>query len=447
MHRRQFLRSAALGLGSLAAVRALGRGVLAADPPAADYRGPLVISIHAAGGWDPIFLTDPKPAADLNRLTQDVGTVHGISFADHAFDPEAFGFDAVAADHILDNRRFFTRHGARVTVLNGVDTRTNNHETGTRYTWSGRSEVGYPALGAVIASNSGRKEPLSFISAGGYDHVYDLVPLSRTGDVGTMKKLMHPNARDVDAPLDVTYHADHATTRLAAARRARLEAQLGAAVYPNLEGGLASYRDALAGIAELREFPVPESLVTLPGNDLATLQRVQRTIQLGLAGMKAGLTVATSVSMGGFDTHGSHDQNHPPRLYQVLSAAAYALEEAERQGLGDRVWVVVGSDFGRGPYYNGDGSTSGKDHWSPTTMLVASPPAVAATWGGRVIGGTNDAVRARKVDPATLALSDGGVALTPKNVHRALRRALGVEGGVADTRFPLGADELALWKT
>lgn len=445
MHRRDFLRWSALGLGAVAAAPLVGHRVLAAAPPRPNYRGPLVISIHAAGGWDPIFLTDPKPVIELNRVTQNVGTVGNISFADHTFDPVASGFELSAADHILDSRAFFSRHGSRMTVLNGVDTRTNNHETGTRYVWSGRSEIGYPALGAVVASNSGHTEPLSFISAGGYDHVYDLVPLSRTGEVSTMKKLMYPNARNVDRPETEFYHAPHALDRLKAARQARLEQQLTGAIYPNLAQGLKEYKAGLAGIDELREFPVPANLVTLPGNALAGLQRVQRSIQLGIAGMKSGLTVATSVSIGGFDTHGDHDRNHPPRLYQVLSAVAYALEEAEREGLADRVWVVVGSDFGRGPFYNGAAATNGKDHWAPTTMMVAVPTGLAPTWGNRVIGATNDAVRAQKVSATTLAVDAGGISLTPKNIHRALRRALSVEGGVADKRFPLGPDELPLW--
>jgi hypothetical protein len=446
MDRRQFLRWSALGLGAAAALPLVRSRVLAAAPPRADYKGPLLITIHASGGWDPIFLTDPKPVVELNRVTQSVGTVGNISFADHAFDPLAFGFEASAADHILDNRGFFTRHGSRVTVLNGVDTRTNNHDTGTRYVWSGRSEIGYPALAAVVASNSGNSEPLSFISAGGYDHVYDLVPLSRTGDVGTMKKLMDPNARNVDRPDTEFYHAPHALGRLKAARAARLEAQLEAATYPNVMQGLRDYRAGLEGIDELADFPVPESLVTLPGNALAGLQRVQRTIQLGISGMKAGLTVSTSVSVGGFDTHGDHDRNHPPRLYQVLSAMAYAIEEAERAGLADRVWVVAGSDFGRGPFYNGTAAASGKDHWAPTTMLVAVPTALAPTWGNRVIGGTNDSVRARKVSTTTLSVDDNGIVMSPKNIHRALRRAMSLEGGVADRRFPLGSDELPLWR-
>ena len=98
---------------------------------------------------------------------------------------------------------------------------------------------------------------------------------------------------------------------------------------------------------------------------------------------------------------------------------AYVMDEAERQGIADKVIVLVGSEFGRTPYYNED---LGKDHWPITSMMLMGP----GITGGRVIGGTDDEFLARTVDPVTLALDPSGVHITPAHINAALRELAGI---------------------
>lgn len=447
--RRSFLGGAlAVAAGAVSArLFSAPRGARAA----AAYAGPLLVSVHASGGWDPIFFCDPKPDAELNRVTQAVGSIGAFRFADHAIDPESFGYDATYteqyAEILLSNREFFERHGARTTVLNGVDTKTNSHDTGTRYTWSGKSDVGHPAIGALVAAmavEAGETPPLGFLSAGGYDDPAGLVPLSRASSSGAMRKLMFPNAMDANHPEEAGYHSEAAWQAIQKATAARLEAVRGAATLPVTKRALADLAMGRASMGQLASLEIPE-LVDLPGGNLDDLQGLMQTVQVALASMKAGLTMALSLSYGGFDTHSNHDRDQVVRITKLLSGLDFVLAEAERQGLADRLHVVVGSDFGRGPYYNGEGGGAGKDHWASTSSLVIVPPSKAAAFGGRVIGGTTDTVRPLKIDPATFAAGEDGVALTPAVVHGGLRKLMGLDASAGAARFPLAGDAVPLF--
>ena len=91
----------------------------------------------------------------------------------------------------------------------------------------------------------------------------------------------------------------------------------------------------------------------------------------------------------------------------------------ERQGIADKIIVLVGSEFGRTPYYNVD---LGKDHWPVTSMMMMGP----GITGGRVIGGTDDEFLPKTVDPTTLAEDPAGVNITPGNINAALRELAGI---------------------
>jgi len=102
---------------------------------------------------------------------------------------------------------------------------------------------------------------------------------------------------------------------------------------------------------------------------------------------------------------------------------------------------MVGSDFGRGPHYNGAGDGGGKDHWPITTVLLIGP----GIRGGRTLGATDELVKPRLLDASTLESGAAGVRLRPEHVHRELRRSLHVEDAPMSSRFPLAGEDLALF--
>jgi uncharacterized protein (DUF1501 family) len=183
---------------------------------------------------------------------------------------------------------------------------------------------------------------------------------------------------------------------------------------------------------------LPPSLVDLDGLD--DLERMERQAQLALAGFQSGVAVSATINLGGFDTHANHDRDQARQIVKLLAGIDFLITGAELAGIIDRMFIVVGSDFGRGPLYNSDRDNAGKDHWPITSMLAMGP----GIPGDRVIGATDGGQRAMRIDANSLTVvTDGGSPLIPETVHRALRRVAGIDGIAAD--YPLAGQDVALF--
>ena len=157
-----------------------------------------------------------------------------------------------------------------------------------------------------------------------------------------------------------------------------------------------------------------------------------RQAQVVMAAYRAGICVSANLSIGGFDTHGDHDQNHFPRLQELMEGVDFILDEAEKYPeTAGNAGVVVGSDFGRTPGYN---SGNGKDHWSITSAILAGK----GIQGNRVVGASDAGHTPLGVDPNTLAIQEtGGSRITPAHVHDALRKLAGIDESELAASFPL----------
>ncbi|MCB9664582.1 MAG: DUF1501 domain-containing protein [Alphaproteobacteria bacterium] len=409
MDRRTFLRlTAASGLAATAPWPA--RRALAADP----YPGPYWLFFHASGGWDPTLLCDPKG----RRNEQEVDPVNTY-FTDEI--EEVGPFKVPPVDGM---RAFFSRFRDQLLVINGVDTQTNSHETGTRHTWSGSMDPGMPALGALLGTHVEPRPSLSYLAHGGYDVTDGLVAPTRLADTSAILEIAYPERLDPSKE-ESTFLPDSLMARLAQARNDRLQRLHDGATLPRVARSRELLALSRSGDNELARLAtrLPSSL---PNDGL------QRQAQVSLACFEAGVAVAASLSTGGFDTHGNHDASHTPRLQTLVNGITYAMDEAERRGIADKVIVVVGSDFARTPYYN-DGN--GKDHWSITSMMMMGP----GIRGGRVVGATDERQVPLRLDPETLQLRDGGVRITPADVHASLRQLAGMDAWDVAARYPVGS--------
>src|SRR5690606_17373096 len=104
------------------------------------FAGPYWIFVTANGGWDPRFLFDPTLNPEQNRIYTEIGRIGNIAFAPIDATPDEF--DLESADAYLNPERFLQRYGSRLMVLNGVDTSTNNHDTGKQAFTSGSLQSG-----------------------------------------------------------------------------------------------------------------------------------------------------------------------------------------------------------------------------------------------------------------------------------------------------------------
>ncbi|MEZ4449417.1 MAG: DUF1501 domain-containing protein [Nannocystaceae bacterium] len=429
LDRRSFLKFAGLtGLGVAAPL--VARRALADTPP---YPGPYFVLIHAGGGWDPIYLCDPKPMGPLNRIYGGPASAGNIAYAPIAVDAAALGLDPSAQPYLMSNQAFFEKYGPRLTVMNGVDTSTNNHDGGTRASWSGRLEEGYPSFGAITAAIRSPGNPLAYISSGGYDVTDGLVPLTRMGSLDALRKVAYPDILYPDDPESGVYLPKERMDRIRAAQRERLMAMQGSQRLPRGQAAMSELFLAREDDNALAKLVFPGDLVELnAGYQLSDLQYMMQQTQLALAAFQAGLAVAVNLNLGGFDTHANHDRDQVAALAKLLYGVDFLMSEADKIGIGGQLVVVIASDFARGPGYNADNEYGGKDHW-PVTSAMAMGPGIA---GDRVVGATDDAQQ---------ALPWQGSVITPSHVHRSLRTLAGIDSDEITQRYPLAGDDLPIF--
>ncbi|MEI8254698.1 MAG: DUF1501 domain-containing protein [Deltaproteobacteria bacterium] len=433
MDRRHFLglsmlAGLAAGVAPSVRNRLFAQAMDPPDPAQDPYTGTFYIFVNAGGGWDPTMVCDPK-GGPINAPYMPSEIAHT---GNHAYAPINYTVNA----NPYSNQAFFTKYGDRLLALNGVDMSTNNHDGGTRFTWSGHLEDGYPPLAALIAAALAPGKPLAFLSNGGYEYTAGIAPLTRLDSVDAITRIAYPNRPD---PANVM-SAYHSTATLDRIRRyqhdrlAALQTSQTLPVYQDTMRQLLATRGASNLLERLTQF--------LPTGAELTAARSTPILAQGmiaLAAYQAGITAAVNLSIGGFDTHGDHDRQQGNALGQLLYGVDQLMDRVEALHLRDKVVVVIGSDFGRTPVYN---ENRGKDHWAVTSMMMMG----AGITGNRVIGATDDGFRARNFDVASLtAASTGTVKLNPKQIHLALRAFAGVNGSPVTRQFPIAAETVALF--
>jgi len=422
MNRRDFLKlTSAAGL-TLGGSAMLGRAWADGEttPGGVGYVGPLLVMVQAVGGWEPTLFCDPKGTLNNSYNDDAVKMAGSIRYA-------PIGAEA---------DKFFGDHHGHMTVINGVDTATNNHESGRRNMASGRLGSGYPNLAAMVAGVKSPESPMAFLTFGGYDRTQGVVAPVRDGNVARLAELAFPeriDAANVESP---TYHSATAQGIITAAREERANELFAAQELPRYQRSIDQLMTARAGASDLKLLQD-----VLPAADA---NADFRKCQLIMAAYKAGIAVSANLAMGGFDTHSNHDTDHKAALNAMLRVVNFLWAEAARQGVDDKLVVLMSSDFGRTPAYNSNG---GKDHWSISSMIALG----SGIPGDRVVGITSDGHMPIALNPATLTeaaeVEEEGVRIQPMHVHRAMRRIMDVEGSDIDKAFPLGdeADDLPIF--
>ncbi|HWB77124.1 MAG TPA: DUF1501 domain-containing protein [Nannocystaceae bacterium] len=435
MDRRDFLKIASCTGLSVVAPTAFGGPGVASKPRVSfePYTGTLVVTVSAGGGWDPTSFCDPKGAkseSDPNPmngsyLSEEIATAGNIRYAPLPFTSL---YQDTANQQMLtyDMTTFFEKYYQRLTVINGMDVMTNGHDEGQRTTFSGRLAEGHPSFAAFAAGAFGKEQPMAYLAFGGYAETAGIAPRVRAGGdtVGVLSRLAYPTRQD---PMDENsgFHHQKVQELIDASQAGRDQALATNQGLPKIRNAINAMFTARSGSNELKR--LQEFLP--PADQLQNGLKGQA--QIVCAAYKAGICISAGLETGGFDTHGNHDQDHIPNLLNLLEGVDFLMDEAERQGIADKIMVIVGSDFGRTPYYNGG---NGKDHWNVSSMMIMGP----GIPGNRVIGTTNEEHQAIGVTTSLTAdTSETARRIHPGDVHYALRRVLGLEGSELDAMFPL----------
>jgi hypothetical protein len=436
------------------------------------FAGPFLVTIQAGGGWDPTSFFDPKGGVDGDRTTPNQFYTKGdiIPVGPFKATPAKYtvGNAEVGTADVYTAQRFLQDNQARLLLFNGVDTLTNNHETGTRQSFSGKLNEGYPCISAMYAASVAKTAavPLAFISNGGFDATQGLTSVTRSGDVGTLKRVAYPTAMDPNSDDKRGYQSPKTWDKIASMQNERLTALNAKKRLPYLATGSSALAAARGGTNELARLfengniPADFKLIdtdTFPGMDgeaaayagrggIGRLVDMAQQAQLILLAFRAGLAASANIVLGGFDTHSNHDNDQLENGLQLLRAITFLFQQAKEWGLDDQLIVMVGSEFGRTPYYN-DGN--GKDHWNITSAAILANPAMQTKLkirAGRVVGGSTDDYKAQGVDlknPDTLHTDGTGTKISPESINVAMRAALGIDKSITDA-FPLTAEAINL---
>jgi hypothetical protein len=110
----------------------------------------------------------------------------------------------------------------------------------------------------------------------------------------------------------------------------------------------------------------------------------------------------------------------------------FIFQQATQLNMTNRIMVRVYSEFGRTALNN----QNGKDHWSVGSSIILE---ANAPWANRVFGASGPRHQRLRINPTTGAVvadaAAPGVTITPRHVHDAMRRYLGIE--TTDPRFDL----------
>lgn len=417
MRRRGFLKGA-LRTGVAGAV-GLRLPLALANDGHLSYQGKLLLSVQARGGWDPTCFCDPKTNTPdepiINRWAEEIDEVPWAGNLPYA--------------PFADNAAFFDKYHDRMLVINGIDMQTNSHDIGTVHAWTGRGNEAFPTLSAVHAAHHAPDATLACASFGAYTRGAALLPVV---DFGYGGNSVNSRLANIAEPARGYFHASDWKNiqRHHAMSMTRLKSQAEMDAMPAKQRTLARFDDAFNGAGGLAAFA--DALRSLGSTN---------AWEVAIAAFKAGVAASADVTYGGFDTHTDNDEGQAARLTGLTNAVDDLWNLAEEHNLADRLIVVIGSEFGRTNYYN---ENDGKDHWPIGSLIVMEKH---QPWTDRVVAATDPLHFALPVDPQTLEPNPNGKIIYPNEVHKALRRHLGLEGSVGDRLYPFrGIRDLALFE-
>ena len=320
--------------------------------------------INAEGGWDPLAVFAPLFGATQIDMEPEAEpwTIGGLSLVDSPLRPMT--------------RAFFEAHHAEVALLNGVSTRSVNHEICQVVALTGSTSEDRPDWATILGYEERDSNSLPHLVVSGPSFTGDLSVF-----VSNAEGLLQPA---IDGSIlqfndNPVRGAEAAPSRIVD----RFLEQRGAARALLNEDSqqLTDYREALRRAKSLTDSRLELELVA--GEDF------RGRLDTAISALGAGLSRCASVGTGFiWDTHEDNSlqsglfENFFTALDQGLASLSSTLGP-EGNPLSQDTIVVVTSEMARTPAYNG---TGGRDHWPYTSMMLMGPGIA----GNRSFGGYTD---------------------------------------------------------
>ena len=418
--RREFLTSAAGGIGGLALASLLANNVLAGEANPGKSINPLAakkphyapkakncIFFFLSGGSSQVDLFDPKPK--LNEL-------QGQPLPESVLKGVRFAFIQKDSARLMGSPRTFKRHGEsgmefsdllpnvatladEICMVRSMHTEPFNHHPATIMMNSGFQRMGRPTIGSWLTYGLGSEctdlpgyivlEPGPGIRGGATNWSCGFMPSTYAG--------VHFNpkgepVKDLTNPPGISTEVQ----RMSLDTLARLnERRYQHIKDPEIESRVASYELAF------RMQKAAPDLINLSGERPETLEAygVNRKDELQSRYSTSALLARRMVERGvrfvniymdGWDHHGSLNEGLVRNCGVVDQPIAALIKDLKQRGLLDSTLVVWGTEFGRTPLGDnriGMTAVTGRDH-QPSAFTVWM--AGGGIKGGTVYGQTDD---------------------------------------------------------
>lgn len=435
--RREMLRRAGMGFGSLALAGLMARdGLLAAEEASSKSSAPLppphfpptaksVIFLFMGGGPSQVDTFDPKPLLGQldgqqvpESIAKNIPRIARAPLVNLFGSPYKFARHGESGTEISELFPRVSRHADRLCVIRSMKHDSPIHAPAEYMSLTGTQVGNRPSLGAWVTYGLGSENEnlpafVVFVANG----TTTRTPGWHAGFLparfqGTRVETAGPANLKMPGGYDRPSRIDQLKL-LETLNRGHLQRHGGDS---ELEARIRSYE-----LAFKMQMAAPEAFdLSRETDETRRLYGVDEkdTQEFGSQCLLARRLVERGVRFvqlrhGRWDAHSKLKENHDQNCRYTDQPIAALIEDLNRRGLLDETLVVWGGEFGRTPAAQGGGAQAGRDH-SPSgySMWLAG----GGVRGGQTIGRT---------DPVGYAAIDRPV--HPNNLHATILHALGID--------------------
>ncbi len=363
-----------------------------------------LVWINMSGGWDILEITDPKPASTSGiDMMYDWGAAQALAGG---------GANDKIGRWLINTAAM----GQDVVVVRGLNMGTTSHMAGAVYMDTGvlsnSGNVNAASIPAIVASESTATIPIIQLN-GGMDPQIDRGLLSPVSVVRAQNldlyRSMYPEGTDaVEQKMLVLNYLNSSIARAKAKTGDHDRLKAVASAQSKIQTQVA---DNVGSKLELTNDDRTAFNINAP----RTMNNGMRdAFALSLKLLKNNLVTCLNLGVGGFDTHAGQERSMQPVVESFDFLLARFVAELRAANQLDNTLIVLYSDFGRTPKVN---NNAGRDHWPVGGALMIG----GGIQGGRVVGATDDNLRALSINRDTGAAETGGsFTLSPSNLGGAV---------------------------